>query len=310
MPGFELDHTESNAENIRRLLNMQLENIQMHCEAQQKSIHRSVHEIRKSFKRIRAVLRLVRDEIGYSSYYRENMFYRDLSRRLSEMRSYNVLIDTAGILQKDLSNTIPVSGIEPLLEFLMDRRDKFIEMILLEENIMGHISRELDKAKRRIPDLSFEHDDFRTFRGGLVRIYKQGMRCRDLAKTSPSFHNLHDLRKRMKYLWYQMIILQPIFPGMLKAYADALDNIGERLGLYHDFAELQIFLLRHRGIIDERYYAAMVEGCDFKMASILHRTWNAIDNIYSESPQEIAGRFSSYWQAYSKGSRAIIIHMA
>jgi hypothetical protein len=238
------------------------------------------------------------------------MFYRDLSRRLSDMRSYSVLIGTAKILKKDLSNTIPGPGIEPLMDFLMVRRDKYIDMLMLEEDIMNHISRELDRARRRIHDLSFKHDDFRTFRGGLLRIYKQGKRYRDLAKTAPSFHNLHDLRKRMKYLWYQMIILRPIFPEMLKAYADTLDNIGESLGIYHDFAELQIFLQNHPGILNDRYNAAMSEGCAFKMASILHRTWNAIDSIYSESPHEIAGRFSLYWQAYSKEFRAENTHIA
>jgi CHAD domain-containing protein len=181
-------------------------------------------------------------------------------------------------------------------------------MVMLEENILQQMAKELDKAKNRIPDLQIEHDDFRTFRGGFLRIYRQGKRYRDLAKTEPSFHNLHDLRKRMKYLWYQMIILQPIFPGMLKAYADALDKIGDRLGVYHDFAELQIFLSRHGEIIDSRYLAALTDACEFKMASILHRTWGAIDNIYSESPDEIAGRFSNYWQAFRNEYRADIIH--
>jgi len=306
MAGFELYHKETTSENIQRLLNGQLDNILEHCEADPEHIHRSVHEIRKSFKRIRAILRLVRDEIGYSSYYRENTFYRDLSRKLSDIRSFNVLIDTTRKLQSELSNTIPEAGIAPLVESLQARRDTFIEMILLEENIMGHISNQLEKGKKRVPDLLIQHDDFRAFRGGLLRIYRQGMRYRDLARMEPSFHNLHDLRKRLKYLWYQMIILQPIFPSMLKAYSETLDIIGDNLGVYHDFAELQQFLELNSGILHDTYQAAMTEGCEFKMASILNRTWSYIDTIYSEEPAKITHRFTHYWQAYKNENSADI----
>ena len=307
MPGFELNHSETTAENIKRLLNGQLDNIMVHCESDQDEVHKSVHEIRKSFKRIRAILRLVRDEIGYSSYYRENVFYRDLSRRLSDIRSYAVLIDTSRILQADLSNTIPQTEIEPLIDLVQVRRDKFLAMLQLDENIMGNISKEIQKARKRIPDLAIPHDDFRAFKGGLLRIYRQGMQYRDLAKMQPSYHNLHDLRKRMKYLWYQMLILQPIFPPMLKAYAETLDGIGENLGIYHDFDELQHFLERHREIINDPVHATLTEGCEIKMASFLKRTWNAIDTIYSEEPADIARRFTNYWKAYKNESRLLNI---
>ena len=299
---FELNHKETTPENINRLINRQLESILGHCETRQEDMHTSIHEIRKSCKRIRAILRLIRDEIGYSSYYRENVFYRDLGRKLSDIRSFNVLIETTRILQTDLSNTIPETEIEPLLEEFQLHRDKLLEMTLLDENLFGNISKQVQKAGKRIPDLVISHNDFRAFKGGLLRIYKQGKKYRDLARTQPSNHNLHDLRKRIKYLWYQMLILQPIFPAQLKAYAETLDKIGENLGNYHDFAELQTFLKDHADIIKDPVHTTLRESCEFKKASILNRTWNAIDTIYRDEPVEIAGRFNQYWTAYKNES--------
>ena len=105
MKGFSISNTENI--NIHRILLDQFQSIKMQSEKGQEEVHISIHETRKSMKRIRAVLRMIRDEIGYSSYYRENTFYRDLSRKLSEIRNFEVLSGSIRNLKEDLSNTIP-----------------------------------------------------------------------------------------------------------------------------------------------------------------------------------------------------------
>ena len=45
-------------------------------------VHKAIHETRRTIKRIRAILRLIRDETGYNIYYRENRFYRNISRKM------------------------------------------------------------------------------------------------------------------------------------------------------------------------------------------------------------------------------------
>ncbi|MBI4640654.1 MAG: CHAD domain-containing protein, partial [Candidatus Tectomicrobia bacterium] len=42
----------------------------------------AIHNVRKLFKEIRAVLRMVRDEIGGDVYEKENICFRDAGRRL------------------------------------------------------------------------------------------------------------------------------------------------------------------------------------------------------------------------------------
>ena len=298
MPGFKLTPKETIAENFQRILAGELDNIVSHCDSDPEKIHKSIHEIRKCIKRTRAILRLVRDEIGYSTYYRENAFYRDIGRSLSQIRSYNILIETSRTLQSDLSSTITENEIEPLINSIQIKRDKYLEILFLQGNFLGDISKLAGEAKKRIVDYTVKHNDFRAFKGGIIRIYKQGMRYRDLARIEPSYHNLHDLRKRIKYLWYQMLILQPIFPSMLDAYTKTLDSIGENLGIYHDFSELQLYLERHTGVIKNLINATLTEACEFKKTTILDQTWNSIDTIYSEKPKAIARRFSKYWKSY------------
>lgn len=50
----------------------------------------AVHDARKRFKKIRALLRLVRDQLGEDVYQSENACFRALGRRLSDVRDAQV----------------------------------------------------------------------------------------------------------------------------------------------------------------------------------------------------------------------------
>jgi CHAD domain-containing protein len=303
---FRILQTETVEDNIHRILKGQILNIIGHCTQEQGDKHKSVHEIRKSFKRIRAVLRLIRDEIGYSTYYRENVFYRDLSRRLSEIRNFSVLIDSTRTLQADLSNTIPGSAFEPLIQNLLSIRDRRMEKLVIQEDIMKDIPKQLDTAKARIRDLTVVHDDFRAFKKGLIRIYRQGRKYVDLCRRQPTSRNLHDLRKRIKYLWYHILILQPINPSMLETQAETLDNIGENLGIYHDMEVLRQYLDLHPGILEQNIHMTLMESCEFKKTSILRRSWNSIETLYSEKSKDMAKRHIQSWSIFRNEMSNII----
>ncbi|NIS31707.1 MAG: CHAD domain-containing protein, partial [Actinobacteria bacterium] len=53
-----------------------------------------IHDARKKLKRLRALLRLVRDDIGDSAYHNENVVLRDTARTLAGMRDAGVLRTT------------------------------------------------------------------------------------------------------------------------------------------------------------------------------------------------------------------------
>ena len=129
MKGFRISKRENIKENINRILYEQIDYILDHCKSKPEDMHVSIHEIRKSIKRIRAVLRLIRDEIGYSSYNRENVFYRDINRGTSELRTLNVLAFTLNGLSSDLSGKIPAKEMEPLIGSIRAKRERLLSRI-------------------------------------------------------------------------------------------------------------------------------------------------------------------------------------
>ncbi len=303
MKGFSISNTESISINIHRILLEQFHYIIMQSEKDQEEVHESVHETRKSMKRIRAVLRMIRDEIGYSSYYRENTFYRDLSRNLSEIRNFEVLSSSIQNLQKDLSNTIP-PDVFALLEGELGRQRNLVAggpAVLTQ--LLKEIAGKIEIARDRIYDFRIKHNDFRAFEGGLFRMYRQGKRDLRDARNNPSPTQLHDLRKRLKYFWYQVEILQPIFPGPMKAYASTLEKIGENLGVYHDLEVLQEFLSELTIIPDPQVKEALQEACLARKSMLLYNIWPMAEMAYSEKPEAIISRLASCWKVYANSKQ-------
>src|ERR1019366_5884992 len=54
---------------------------------------RTVPEVRKCFKRVRAALRLVREDLGDDAYREENWCLRDAARPLTEVRDAEMLVE-------------------------------------------------------------------------------------------------------------------------------------------------------------------------------------------------------------------------
>ena len=60
----------------------------------------AVHEARKDMKKLRALLRLVRGELGDRVYAAENACFRDTARELSGVRDADVMLATLGDLEE------------------------------------------------------------------------------------------------------------------------------------------------------------------------------------------------------------------
>ena len=153
MKGFRITNRQSVKENIDRILLEQADYILGMCRTGPEDVHQSVHEIRKSIKRIRAVLRLIRDEIGYSTYYRENVAYRDINRSLSDLRTFNVLILILEKIREKLSPGLNEKPVDRLIGSIRDQREELLAGVYSDEKTYLNIAGKVQEAKARIPDL-------------------------------------------------------------------------------------------------------------------------------------------------------------
>ncbi|MCK4750025.1 MAG: CHAD domain-containing protein, partial [Bacteroidales bacterium] len=153
-------------------------------------------------------------------------------------------------------------------------------------------------AGERIRALPVENDGFEVFAGGMQRIYRQGRKYFSSARQNPGMHHLHDMRKRIKYLWYQIEILRPIHPGLLKAISDSLENISEDLGVYHDLDVLTEFLQNNKTNLEKRIQETLLDACELKKTTMLPGIWRQAGPVFSEKPTAFVGRINEYWRFY------------
>ncbi|UCH15348.1 MAG: CHAD domain-containing protein [Bacteroidales bacterium] len=145
MQEFILKNKESADEDIKRIMDGQLSIALSHLENElDNNFDGSIHEARKCIKRARAVLRLIRDDIGKDPYREENSFLRDINRNMSELRSISVIIETLNKLNADES-----VDCKPLIDHFIELKEKIIIQLCFEENRLEKVVELLRKAKER-----------------------------------------------------------------------------------------------------------------------------------------------------------------
>jgi hypothetical protein len=218
----------------------------------------SVHEIRKSLKRARAALRLVRDAVTGSEYQHENALLRDAARLLAPARDATVLL-TVGRRLTDSEEAKRDRG--PVLRVLSAAHED-----------KSRLRREMQKAvPTEIASL------------GLERVYRKARKAAKLARAEKSDRALHEARKEGKYLANALKIVQPRNRRLAKVGKRA-DVVAKRLGDDRDLAVFSSKLPKNAQTIGLRAKIARMRRELQK--GILHRT----KKLYKAKPKAFAER--------------------
>jgi len=93
---------------------------------------------------------------------------------------------------------------------------------------------QLERVEARLLKWPFEGLTWKQVCGAVAKIYKRGQRGLAKTITDPHPEKFHSWRKRVKDLWYQLRILQPLNRAVLTEMAHDADVLGELLGDEHD----------------------------------------------------------------------------
>ncbi len=254
----------------------------------------AVHEARKDMKKMRAVLRLVRDEVGRETFRAENHRYRDAARLLSEARDNDVLVHTVERLVA--SHPEEAAAVTPLITDLEARRDRS------RESGGSTIDPRLERAEqtigeggRLIDDWNLTESDWQLFAGGLRRTYRDGRRRLRDVEVDPTPEAVHEWRKRVKDLWYQLRLLRNSWEEGLKSPVKEVGHLGDLLGSYNDLSVLLAEL--------EARYSADPAAAGLKALAtsrrieLLEEALPIGNRVYAEKPRQFTDRIGAYWSA-------------
>ena len=251
----------------------------------------AVHEARKDMKKLRALLRLARGEVGKETFARENACFRDAARELAGTRDSDVMLDTLAALElpADAGWDLRKGVQEELARHAPDDRQAAARAAAAV----------LKEARRRVDSWPLEHDSFEAVADGLARTYRRGRRALGAAREEPTAEALHEWRKRVKDLWYHHTLLRELWPPVMSAVGDEAHELSDRLGDDHDLVVLAAWV---RGHLDP--------GPEFSEAVIrrreqLQREAFALGaRLYAEKPSAYMRRMKQLWTASEPRVRA------
>jgi CHAD domain-containing protein len=210
---------------------------------------RSVHEIRKAIKRLRALMRLLRGELGEKAYAREDRALRDAGRALAGARDAEVMLATLDdLIARDPSRLAGRKGVRRLRERLEGERERARRAMGEDPRTRTAALDSLRGCRARIAAWDLPHrGGVRLLEPGLREVYRQGRaRHRHAARRGGTdLRRMHEWRKRVKDLRYasEAIDSRQTRGGGLARRADELAEV---LGEDHDLGLLDAWLREQR----------------------------------------------------------------
>lgn len=255
----------------------------------------SIHEARKDLKKLRSVLRLIREELGREVYRTENQRYRDAGRELGQSRDAEVKAETLSALRERFGEKLPSDLADAWLFALERERDEIVARA--SSGDAEPLVAEIEAGLEVISAWHLEDDSWGLVEAGLVRNYSHGRRAMRRTRSDPVAENVHEWRKRTKDLWYQLRILRNAWPPVISEMAAAAHQLAELLGDHHDLAVLAEDLAA-REVPGDRDAAKVV--VDSRQSELMKCALEVGERLFAEKPKAFGSRFESYWLAWRR----------
>jgi CHAD domain-containing protein len=285
---FRLEEGEKLSDGIRGVLDGQVQRAMVHLQGRDgEAPDKAVHEARKSFKRNRAALRLAREELGPAAFSRENRRYRDLGRDLAGARDADVLLATLDDIATRSGRDGAFGG---LRERLLAERDARRGELLHDETARAAAVGRLEQARGAIPGLPFESEEPKLLIAGWRRTYRNGRRDFRAAQEGHDTEALHEWRKRVKDLWHQCQVLEPLWPARMKAMAGQASKLSDLLGEDHDLAVLSQTAQAHDEALTAEERRVLTRAIGRRRRKLQKKADTLGEKLYAERPRKLASR--------------------
>ncbi len=308
LPDFRLESGEPLGVGLKRLSVSEIETAITGFYDGEEAFAEAVHSARKSMKKLRALLRLIRFEIGEKVYSYENNLLRETARLMSNVRSSAVVSIALEEIRQLYGTVLAAGALEETSQRLALRRDR-IELRTMEDpevvpTVVASLERALGRYQSWPVDASARdiygmglRDSFESVSQGLKTTYGRGRVQMVKAYTTPTPQGFHQWRKGVKYLRHQLEMLTPLWPEVIVGMAMTLERVGELLGEEHDLHELLALLANQPDLCPNPVERTLIKALAEQRRSDLQTASRILGRrAYAETPISLTSRFDAYWE--------------
>ncbi|WP_428031395.1 CHAD domain-containing protein [Ancylobacter sp.] len=260
----------------------------------------AVHDLRKGFKRLRALLRLAGAARN-----------RTLSRRARATR--NALSATArelsqardGAAREDaLDDLVAKAGLSSAARRAAAKALSAGAATTGEAGLGEHraaLEALLATLATDLPQLGAALDD-KALIAALAGDYARARRA-GRAVDPANEESLHELRKTVIAQRYQMELVSPAWPALGELWVDELQRLRDKLGKHQDLAVLRALVEAHplRAGRPPLWLAALLDALAARQEKLAGSALRLQARLFAEKPKAFRQRLSAYMSALSDG---------
>jgi CHAD domain-containing protein len=250
----------------------------------------AIHNVRKEIKKLRALLRLVRGEIG-GDYRRSMKPLRCAAGELAASRDARVIFRALENLAEDSDARFPQ------LHKMLQKNWRRETRQLFKGDLLPEVRRLLRKTGRRLRSLILKTPGWRAVAPGVGLGYARGKETFNLAVRKPSPENFHAWRKQVKTFWYQLQLISPKRSSEAQPFVDRLERLGEQLGVEHDLVLLKQFVAGRRGAAADEI-VEVEKLIETRRARLRMAVIKSGGRIFAGDPASICQRLEKCWREW------------
>jgi CHAD domain-containing protein len=302
---YQLRQRQTLGDNLRRICRKQIEGAIAVAKGEKESRDTPVHETRKHVKKTRVALRLVRKEIGRGLFREQDHWLRDVARLISDVRDAEVRLQTVRQFDR-ISRRRRQEGYGNLEQMLQSELENFIAA---SGEWKTQAVAMLERAHASIDHWAVGDFGSAQLCRAVQARYRRARRALARAAANPTAENFHVFRTEAKTLWYQVRILRPIKPVVLKNLSEDLGALGNLLGRAHDLNFLGERLRSEDGESEwQREAQKLLAVIETSQGDLQRDAAELGQHFFAERPRDFGSRLTSWLTAWdSKASPSLAV---
>jgi CHAD domain-containing protein len=256
----------------------------------------AVHELRKTFKRWRAILRLAGPAIGDEAEVLR-IEARDLARQIASARDSRAALEAIDDLGEDMLG-LSARSIATMTERL-SQIGASAEAASLTPMLKARISEALARAANAIDRWPLDRFDSAEANRQLTATYRRVRDAMPEEWSTASPEHLHRLRQRVVEHRYQMELVDPLWPKLMRVWVSEAQRLRDRLGSHQDLAVLQRMAEPHQPLAHWR--SRLTPLIAERQAAHVQTARRLAGRLFAEKPKAFRQRLASLWKHRADG---------
>jgi CHAD domain-containing protein len=254
----------------------------------------AVHDLRKAFKRWRAMLRLVAPVIGEEAD-RLRIEARDLAREVASARDGRAALEALADLDElgEEGGTLSARSRATIGERLA-QIGASAEAASLTPELKARVGDALTHAASAVERWPIERFDTAEATRQLTETYRRACDVVPPDWSAVSLEALHRFRQRVVEHRYQMELVDPLWPKLMRVWVAEAQRLRDRLGAHQDLAVLQRLTEPHQPLAPWR--SRLTPLIVARQAAHAAAAKRVAGRLFAETPKAFRRRLAALWK--------------